>query len=316
MRDRITQVLLGTFVATFIYSVLVVRAIRGSDFSGGFVPAISVTVAIVLSVLSLVLLIFFIHHVSASIQASRIVRVISEDLVGAIPRLYPSETGRGPEEGKETKALRGRGRISVPVVQSGYLQTADVEGLLDLASERDLVIELVVKPGDHVVSGTEIAVVRGASALSKDDLSSIVSAFVIGGERTPAQDIRYQFQQLADVVIRALSPGINDPFTAINGIDELETAVVLLARRLPVAGDRPDKDSIVRLSIPVTGLSEILEDTVGHIAIYGAGDMFVMGKLRHLLDAVERELRDQRELETIARLRLELERDRQANRSG
>ncbi len=108
MRDRITQILLGTFVATFIYCVLVVRTIRGSDFSGGFVPAISMTVAIVLSVASLVLLIFFIHHVSVSIQASRILRVISDELAVAIPRLYPSQAGQAPEGKKESEWLRER----------------------------------------------------------------------------------------------------------------------------------------------------------------------------------------------------------------
>ncbi len=92
MRDRITQILLGTFVSTFIYSVLIVRAIRGTEHSG-FVPAISVTGAIALSLISLVMLIYFVHHVSTSIQASHIVKVIAEDLQTAIPKLYPSSAG-------------------------------------------------------------------------------------------------------------------------------------------------------------------------------------------------------------------------------
>ncbi len=106
MRDRTTQVLLGTFIATFIYSVLVVRTIRGSDFSGGSVPAISITVAIALTLASLVLLVCFIHHVSASIQASRIIRVIAEDLEGAMPKLYPSEAGEPLEEDDATAAVK------------------------------------------------------------------------------------------------------------------------------------------------------------------------------------------------------------------
>ncbi len=174
--------------------------------------------------------------------------------------------------------------------------------LIEMASERDVVIEFLIKPGDHVIAGTEVAIVWGASVMSKGDLSRAASAFVIAGERTPAQDIRYQFQQLTDVVIRALSPGINDPFTAINGIDELETAVVLLARRKRVPETRLDKHGIVRLTVPVAGVSDVLQETVGHIAIYGAKDAFVMAKLRHLLDAVERENCNELELKTIARL--------------
>ena len=102
MRDKITQVLLGTFVSTFIYSVLVVRAIRGSDVSGGFVPAISVTVSIALSLASLVLLVFFIHHISASIQASRIVRVIADEMAGAISKFSESRA-EAPSEDRITK---------------------------------------------------------------------------------------------------------------------------------------------------------------------------------------------------------------------
>ena len=217
MRDRITQVLLGSFVSTFIYSVLIVRAIRGSDVAGGFVPAMSVTVAIALSLASLILLIYFIHHVSTSIQASHILRVIAEDLVGAIPKLYPAGTGDKSDDWKESDFRRKRGQLTVAILKSGYLQALDLDELLAVATEEDLIIELLVKPGDHLVKGSAVARVWGSNELPKKALKRTIAAFQIGGERTPMQDIRFQFQQLTDVVVRALSPGINDPFTAING---------------------------------------------------------------------------------------------------
>ena len=252
MRDKITQVLLGTFVSTFIYSVLVVRAIRGSDVSGGFVPAISVTVSIALSLASLVLLVFFIHHISASIQASRIVRVIADEMAGAISKFSESRA-EAPWEDRITKKEDGRQTTSVAMtsaamVEGGYLQSIDLDTLLDVATQRDAVIEIVVKAGDHLVPGDEVARIRGK--LPEDELQRVVHSFLLGGERTPTQDIRYHFQQLTEVIIRALSPGINDPFTAVNGIDELTSAIPLLAKCARVADRCCDDKGVVQSTHP------------------------------------------------------------------
>jgi uncharacterized membrane protein len=308
MRDRITQTLLGTFVSTFIYSVLVVRAIRGSDVSGGFVPAISVTMAIVLSLISLVLLVFFVHHVSTSIQASHIVLVIAQDLHDAAFKLYPSKTGASGDEPPSLDDFHERASMSVALVGSGYLQSIDLDKLLAVAKNKGVVIELTIKPGDHYVSGGEVARVWGAAFLPELEMKQIIGAFLFGGERTPAQDIRYQFQQLTDVVVRALSPGINDPFTAINGIDELASGVSQLARRARVAAKRHDETGALRLIVPWPQITEILEGTVGHIAIYAAADRFVMAALRGVLDAVEPDLQGGPERDTVLTLREDLDR--------
>jgi uncharacterized membrane protein len=307
MRDRVTQVLLGTFVATFLYSVLVVRTIRGSDVGGGFVPAIAVTAAIVLSLASMVLLIYFIHHVSASIQASHIVRVIAEDLADAIPRLYPSETGKPLEHFSASQALHNRPSQALVIAESGYLQTIDLDGMLRAAKKLDVMVELAVKPGDHLLIGQEVAQVWGRAELPKQACERLLGALLLGGERTPAQDIRYQFQQLTDVVIRALSPAINDPFTAINGIDELATGTGLLARRSRVAERRQDDQGVLRLIVPTPSINDILNDTVGHIAIYAAGDPFVMAGLRRVLDTVARDLQGEDEQKELVHLQSELD---------
>ncbi len=312
MRDRITQVLLGTFVATFIYSVLVVRTIRGSDFSGGFVPAISVTVAIALSLASLVLLIYFIHHVSASIQASHIIRVIAEDLEGAIPRLYPSDAGQPLQERAAIEQMKQKGSVTVVAEKSGYLQSVDLDELMKVAREQDLVAELLVKPGDHLLAGQPTVELWGTSELNADAAKAVLTAFYIDRERTPTQDIRYQFQQLTDVIVRALSPGINDPFTAINGIDELAAALLLFTRRAHVQEQRQDPQGRLRLIVSTAGAGEILNETVGHIAIYGAADHFVMASLRRVLVSVSPNLRQKEDLDIVAALAQELDRREQA----
>lgn len=313
MRDRITQVLLGTFVSTFLYSVLVVRDIRGSDFSG-FVPAIAITVAIALSLISLVMLVYFVHHVSSSIQASHIVSTISDDMQTAIPKLYPSHLGPSGAQQRQLPNVRTGEPSAISILTNGYIQSIDLQQLLEIAETSDLFLELKQKPGDHVVSGATVVTWWGPTALPEKGVKQIQNAFLIGSERTPAQDIRYQFQQLTDVVVRALSPGINDPFTAINGIDELASGLALLARQPRIAEARQDNKGVLRLLVPRPQLCEILQDTVGHIGVYGAGDPFVMRRLRKVLEIVEPDLRGSREMEELSSLRQELDRREQAKR--
>ena len=310
MRDRVTQVLLGTFVSTFLYSVLVVRVIRGSDYSGGFVPAIAITVAIVLSLISLLMLVYFVHHVSSSIQASHIVATISKDLQASIPKLFPSSVADPVREPIQQPSAE-RAATRIPVHESGYLQFIDTDDLMELATARNIFLEITIKPGDHIVQGAAIARVR-PSGLSDEDDDRVREAFIIGSARTPTQDIRYQFQQLTDVVSRALSPGINDPFTAINGIDELATGLALLARRPRVAELRQDQNGVPRLFVPRPQLSELLTSTVGHIAIYAASDSFVMDRLRRVLRTVEPDLQGVAEIDTLSTLRTELQLREQA----
>ena len=306
MRDRITQVLLGTFVATFIYCVLIVRVIRGSDFSGGFVPAISVSAAILLSLLSLVLLIIFVHHVSTSIQASHIVLVIAEDIQETIPKLYPSRAGNSSEGAERAGPPVSTAGTSVEIDHSGYLQTIDLKALLAVATRHDVVVKLTAKPGDYLVTSARIASVWGAASLPAEQKNQIVKSFLLGGERTAAQDIRYQFQQLTDVAVRALSPGINDPFTAINAIDEVGSGISQVARSPRISENRRDDQGVVRLIVPGPGIEDLLEETIGHIAIYARGDRFVLAALHRALKVVEPDLIGATEMRKLQQLREEI----------
>jgi uncharacterized membrane protein len=313
MRDRVTQVLLGIFISTFIYSVLVVRAIEGTGASQGFVPSVSVTVAIALTLLSLILLIFFVHHISTSIKASHILLVISNDLCSAIPRLFPSTAGEEYPGRIDRDALARQPCVAVNNPASGYVQSIDLDALFALAKRRSAVVEALIKPGDYHVQQAEVARVWGADSLSDEDCHAVGEAFLIGGERTPFQDIRYQFQQLTEVIVRALSPGINDPFTAVTGIDQLASGLAALARRPRAAEGRQDPDGKLRAILPVPDIAEILANTVGHIAIYAASDPIVMAGLRRVLDTVAPDLQGEAELSALHRLREQVSR---VNRSA
>lgn len=306
MRDRITQTLLGAFLATYVYCILVDRSIRGAGNSGGFVPAVSVTVALSMSLGCLILLIFFVHHISASIKASHILLVIRRDLGNAIPEVFPREAGQ-PHIGAPTREeLAGKDSCTVTSRGDGYLESVDLDGLMAVARENDFVIEALLKPGDFHIEGQPVARVIGTAHASAHISDAIAGCFIIGGERTPAQDIRYQFQQIAEVVIRSLSPAINDPFIAINGIDHISSGICQFARRPRTAGARADESGRLRVLAPVPRLPEILDITIGHIAIYAGGDPLVMAALRRALDAIAPELQGEDESRKLLDLRQKL----------
>lgn len=313
MRDRITQILLGTFTSTFMYSVFVVRDIRGTTTESGFVPAISTTVAIALSLVSLILLVVFVHHISTSIRASHILLVIRRDLDEALPHLYPSTSGCTYKHKVDPAELAQRATTPVLCRKGGYLQSVDMEALLKAARRKDVVIETTVRPGDHLIPECNLAQVRGAASLPEDEMNLIHDAFIVGEERTPAQDIRYQFQQLTQVVVRALSPGINDPFTAMTGIDQIASGIARLARQGPAETARSDDEGHLRVIAAAPQLDELLDETVGHIALYGASDRFVMARLRRVLDLAEPHLEQQPEWKGMHALRRQLDTLEQAS---
>ena len=316
MRDTVTQIMLGIFVATFFYSVLVVRAIRGSDYGGGFVPAISITLGIVLTLLSLLSLVYFVHHVSSSVQASQIIDVIGEDLADSLKSLYPGGVEESPISPAERSSLLTRSQATLAVAASGYLESLNTDGLIQLAEKLGAVIEILVKPGDFLLDGQRVARVHGGPALGRADLKKLLECFHLANERSPEQDIRYQFQQLTDVIVRALSPGINDPFTAINGIDQLSRSALQMARTATTSPQRRGSDGSLRLIVEMPTLLDIMQLTVRHIGIYGATDLFVMSGLRRVLDTVDAELSSEDDHAAIATLRQELDVREDAKKPG
>ncbi len=223
IRDRGTQVTLGTFVATFVYSVLVLAAV-GTGSHGDFVPHISVTVTLGLTVIDLAVLIYFIHHTSISIQLPQVIASIAADLTDAIREQGSGGNGRArPENGPSAVELLARaeargGVVLAPV--SGYVQFIKHQNLVRLASRADAVISLEHRPGHFIVAGHRFATVwpPEAAPLMQRELGR---AHVIGPYRTLTQDVSFGIDQLVEIAIRALSAAVNDTFTAMTCIDWL-----------------------------------------------------------------------------------------------
>lgn len=252
MRDTTTQVVLGTFVATFLYCLLVLRTIRRVE-EVLFVPHMSVLLGVVLAVVSVVVLIYFIHHVSVSLQANEIVARVSKELIKGVARLFPEQIGWGasqiPAKPPNASFINAFDREAFPVsaTEDGYLQFIDSEVLLAMAMEEDVVLRLERKPGHYIVAGRPLVLVWPGDRATDKLIAQIRSAFSLGNQRTPHQDIEFPINQLVEIAVRALSPGVNDPYTAIVCVDHLGSALSRLAQREMPSPYRHDKQDKLRL---------------------------------------------------------------------
>lgn len=264
MRDSANQIVLGTFISTYLYCLLVLRTIRGLD-ENEFVPHIAVTAGVLLGVASLGVLIYFIHHVAISIQASFIVSTVGEDLCSVIERLFPTELGKEKEDLQNESDVRTTDSASQSIalhasaLHNGYIQAIDEEGLLAFAKEHDLVVSILRRPGAFVISGDEVASFTSSVRDNDGVPQHVGEMFIIGRERNSTQDVEFVVSQLVEVALRALSPGINDPFTAVSCIDWLAVGLSLMAGRMLPSKQRYDAEGNLRvIAAPVT--FEVLAD--------------------------------------------------------
>lgn len=236
MQDTGNQIVLGTFIATYIYCLLVLQSIYSID-GGFFVPGISVTFAIILSIINVGVLIYFIHHVSTSIHADKVVEGVYNELSGHIKRLFPEELGYGLVENEKKQDLleatinRYTHTYDINASSGGYLQSIDIDSLLKITEEQDFCICLLFRPGEYIVEGVTLALLKSDKLVDTDFTEQIKSYFIVGSQRSPEQDVEFSIHQLVEVALRALSPGINDPFTAITCIDRLSSALCYLTDR-------------------------------------------------------------------------------------
>ncbi|WP_410474915.1 DUF2254 domain-containing protein [Guyparkeria sp. TX1] len=291
MRDPPTQVVLGTFVATFLYCVLVMLTIRRGD-EEAFVPHLSVTVGVLLAVISLGVLIYFIHHVAISIQANQVVARVGHELIDVLERLFPETIGQRPAESApapDAAFLRRLDREAEPVCSSGdgYLQFIDADALMTLAEREDVVVRLECHPGHYVVAGGPLLRVWPTGQRADEFAGEVNAAFALGNQRTSGQDIEFALFELVEIAVRALSPGINDPFTAVACIDRLGSALCRLATREMPSPYRHDSEGKLRVIAPSPSFPAMVDAGFDQIRQHGRTNAAVSIRLMETLAAIK-----------------------------
>ncbi len=260
MRDRGNQITLGTFVATFLYCLLVLRVVRGGAVPESwelsveaFVPQLSLFVSLVLTIASVGELIYFIHHVPDSIHISTVLRRLAIDMSEKFDELYPETLGQPLDEEQEVPSLSSDFLHTVRSDVTGYLQGIDDDELIQFAKEQSAVVRLIKRPGDFVRRSEIIAEVTRMVEWNEEHAKQVRHGFAIGYSRTPTQDVFFILNEFVEVATRALSPGVNDPFTAMQCIDWLSDGLVQLSqRKLPTRYRMDEQDELRIITTEVT----------------------------------------------------------------
>ncbi|QEG24667.1 DUF2254 domain-containing protein [Mariniblastus fucicola] len=291
-----THFTLGIFVSTSLFCILVLASIREID-GQAFVPAASVVVGIMLTVVCLATLVYYIHDMSLAIQAPNVIQHSADDLDEAIERLFPAGIGEHAEENDagqfDESALEsaeeklGECLLLINCGKVGYLQAMEDETIMNLANQESLTIRFLARPGDFLFNERplveiwrhEIDPERSTEEFREDISKSIQDSLIVGPERTHLQDIRHAFNELVDIAVRALSPGVNDPFTAVNCVDRIHAALMTFKKRELPSKYRLSEDGKLRvIALPVS-FEECVAVSLDVILQYASDDSMVSNRI-------------------------------------
>src|SRR5512137_1733114 len=285
--DRTTQFVLGMFVATFTYCIFSALGIPPAEVEPDG-PQITTTMGLYLLIVAFASLILLIQHISTMLQAPNIAATAGVELLGVVRETNQPET-RGGEYQRQTVKTPPDSLITaearpVRANKPGYIQYVDTEYILPRAQKKDIVIRIVPKQGAFVRSGMVIAQVWPADRVDNDLDNEIRNTFHLGNQRTPTQDVEYAVNQLTEIAVRAMSPAINDPFTAMTCLDYLADGLAKYARYGESSHNFYDKDGRLRLIYEPADLEELLSAAFDMLRHASADNARV---LLHMLETID-----------------------------
>ncbi|WP_225754988.1 DUF2254 domain-containing protein [Actinotalea sp. Marseille-Q4924] len=287
LESRVTQSTLGVFAGTFVYALTVLRSVRGeSDELAAFVPQTSITVAFLFVLASVGWFLAFIQHITASIRVSEVVLGTADETRHVVDRLYPAEPpGAAADDGPS----RAASRTVTCGDRSGHVREMDLAGLVRLAADHDVLVEVTVQLGEFLPEGGRIAVVRAATgeALTDDLLEDVGRTVSIAKERGVDQDPAFGLRKLVDIAERALSPAVNDPTTASQVVDGEHRALRLAVQRHDPPARLTDDQGHLRVVHRPQTVAVLLSLAVREIAHWGRDSLQIPVRLRSMLDDLE-----------------------------
>lgn len=276
MSDRLTQASIGLFAGTIVYLLLALRAVHSNLES---VPNLAVTIGTGLVLLSVMALILFVHHLARSIISDNVIERVGHALDHAIA-ILPKDGGE-PASGP-VPDVSGHG-APVRTTTGGYIQAVDYERLTASAQKLGALVALALRPGKHALNGAVVGWVMPPRQLTPEMERAFADSITYGSERTPVQDLEYSVRQLVDIALRALSPGINDPNTALAVINRLALSLGLFLRRRTPSGVWRDERGAIRVIAPASSLEGLFDAAFHQIRQHGCDYVSVLMRLTEKL---------------------------------
>lgn len=297
MRDTPTQLVLGVFVGNFAYCLLVLRTVRGG--SEAFIPSLAVLAGMAYAFLAISLLIYFIHHVAQSIQASSIVSRIFDDAAASIDEMFPESMGSDVPDAAPASMQLPEQWTAVSADRNGYVTSVAAQPLLQLAVETGRLVRLRAGVGDFVPAGGVLAELSGRGTLDDDRTAQLRDMVSLHAQRTPEQDPAFGIQQLVDVAVKALSPGINDPTTACMCTDQLGALVLRLSTRHIPSSHRMH-EGVLRVITPRPTYRSLVMQAFSPIVRHARGDVQVLVRVLQQIETAAACVEDPQRRRTLA----------------
>jgi uncharacterized membrane protein len=289
-RDRVTQWTLGIFLGTFLYCMAALPAAHSRP--APFAPVVTVMGAIVLAMLCVALLLFFIHHISQAISVNHIVDRIATETEAVIDEVMPSPRREvHMETSDSTVPIVWETSVSNDI--AGYIRFVDLKQLLALSTSHRVRIQVVRRVGQFVPAGTPLLRVNKADRLSPELAAALRAAFDFGPTRTLQQDIEFGVLQIVDIALKAISPAVNDPTTAVGCVDQLSRILIRFASREVPEPRVYDLRGVARVHIQWIDFEKLLESAFGQIRMYSKSDVAVSLRLLRALGDIAITSRDE-----------------------
>jgi uncharacterized membrane protein len=282
LEDRRNQFTLGMFTATFIYCLLVLRTISTGDGEevAGFVPHLAVLMAVALSVISVAVLIAFIHHVPDTIHIGEVTADRGKTLIKRLEQLFPNDTA------PESSETVGQCSLRVGSKGYGYIQAMDIDGLLKFATQQDIAVTALKTPGQFIGTGEPIFEITGDTEDAAELEQRLLEFYTLGDERTPTQDVRFLIEELVQIAARALSPGVNDPYTANTCLDWLGNGVAASVNHTHRGGSLMDQEGRIRVCIPTYTFTDLCESIFSSMRPYVTSDYNAMVHMAEVFQSI------------------------------
>jgi uncharacterized membrane protein len=280
VRDRVTQWTLGIFLGTFCYCIAALPAARSQPYA--FVPVATVTGAMLLAPVCVGWLIYFIHHISNAISVNHIVDRLRRETEQVIDQMMPDPRrgymGNAPADGFAEKL-----DCSIASRQSGYIRFVDIRRLRSLAKAYRICVRVERRVGHFVPQGVMLISASRADRMTEECVVQLLGTIDIGPVRTMQQDIEFGIVQIVDIALKAISPAVNDPTTAISCVDQLSSILIRWLARAPPAQSFYDPPYVLRLVVPWIAFDGLFDLAFEQIRHYAEADAAVSLRLMRAL---------------------------------